>query len=162
MNRLAIVIAATLSLITLACTAPNPTARTGRDVESADPDDDGAVGGDVKDGPVTDGGHSADSAEDDDAEPGETPTDDPSTCDGVSERPEVPACHGGTLEVATDGAIVCHWACVGLVEIEATVVESAPGCFALDDMICHECTERLPRSYEPAPRPCPDVVRLLW
>ncbi len=154
MHRLATAIAAALSLAMLACTAPNPHALLVDDPDdAADSATDAVPGADAAEGDAASAGGSGGDA---------VVTDDPETCDGVSERHEIPTCHGGTLERSTDGSIVCHWPCVGLAEITAVVVESAPGCFALDDMICHQCTEQLPSSWEPSPMPCPDVVRMLW
>jgi hypothetical protein len=145
--------AAALSLAMLACTAPNPGAAL--DLEP----DDYAEAGAVADA----AGDDATRADDGDVpEDDAVPIDNPAACDGPSERSEFPTCHGGTMERTADGEIVCHWPCIGHAEITAVAVEAAPGCYVLDDMICHQCTDELPSSWEPSGMPCPDVVRLLW
>jgi len=151
MHRLTL--AAALSLAMFACTAPNPGAAL-----DLDPDDYAEAGA------VADAaGDDATRADDADVpEDDAVPIDNPAACDGPSERREFPTCHGGTLERTADGEIVCHWPCIGHAEITAVAVEAAPGCYVLDDLICHQCTEQLPSSREPSGMPCPDVVRLLW
>lgn len=150
---------AALSLAMFACTAPNPGAAL--DLEP----DDYAEGGTVAEGGTAAGaaGDGATAADDADVpEDDAVPTDNPAACDGPSERREFPTCHGGTLERTAAGEIVCHWPCIGHAEITAVAVEAAPGCYVLDDLICHQCTDQLPSSREPSGMPCPDVVRLLW
>lgn len=154
---IAIIIAAA---ILCACTAPNALHHDDETAGDAAPAwGDGAQGG--ADG---DGGAADDTAV---AEDGDAPAspdlelDDPAECSGPSERTTLPTCHGGTLERDATGAVVCHWDCVGHAEVTAVVVESG-GCFVLDDMVCHQCTANLPRSWDPSPMPCPDVVRMLW
>lgn len=155
MHRITITIIVSLAM--LACTAPNPRAL------DIDPEDDYAEAGTVAD--AAGGTSDAVAPDDTDGDPPEddaVPVDNPATCDGPSERREFPTCHGGTLERTADGEIVCHWPCIGHAEITAVAVEAAPGCYVLDDLICHQCTEQLPSSREPSGMPCPDVVRLLW
>ena len=152
-------------LITIAlgaCTSPNASLARD-DTDWAANSSDGASGGTeaTNDG----GGGEAVGGSDGggDAADARLPSRPSSTaCDGPSERREFPTCHGGTMERTADGEIVCHWPCIGHAEITAVAVEAAPGCYVLDDLICHQCTEQLPSSREPSGMPCPDVVRLLW
>lgn len=157
MTTLAKFAALVIALITIACTSANPAAHRDDQGDATDaaatPDEAGAA-------PECDTGADDGTGG---AHGGAPPrVDTSSTCDGPAERKVEPDCEGGTMERATDGAIVCHWPCVGSADVTTVVVERAPGCYVLDDMVCHQCTDRIPSSWEPSPMPCPDVVRLIW
>lgn len=161
MHRLAI--AAALSLAMFACTAPNASV-SAVDAPQGDPDD-APVTPDADDDaavPPAGGAPSCPAPQGPHVPTGDVRRDDPATCESWGETTEAPDCAGGLREVATDGAVVCTWACLHGQEVVGVAVRTAAGCWAIDDMRCRVCADHIAAGRDAAELPCMDVGRLMW
>ena len=108
------------------------------------------------------------------SEPGDSPADPaggvrvedatdvtPETCDNPLESARAPDCSGGEMEREPGGLIVCRWPCVAYTDTTVVIRKRGP-CYVVEDMVCHQCADRIPEHREPAAMVCPDVVALAW
>ena len=85
----------------------------------------------------------------------------PETCDNPLESARAPDCAGGEMEREPGGLIVCRWPCVAYTDTTVVIRKRGP-CYVVEDMVCHQCADRIPEHREPAAMVCPDVVALAW
>lgn len=154
-------IALFIAALVAACTDANPgrTYADGLDVDGAAPADDHDGSTET---PAASSAHGEDTAAPAGGIRVEDATDvTPEACDNPLESAEIPDCAGGEMEREPGGLIVCRWPCVAYTDTTVVIRKRGP-CYVVEDMVCHQCADRIPEHREPAAMVCPDVVALAW
>lgn len=154
-----------LALSLVACTDANP----GRDISDGATDADGTSDADLSTPDDVDGARPARTPTATKADASQAPGLDvdaatdttPEACDNPLERDVPPDCAGGTLERDPEGLIVCRWPCVAHTDTTVVIRKRGP-CYVVEDMVCHQCLDRIPEGRDPGAMVCPDVVALAW
>lgn len=150
-------IAMILAVLAAACTDANP-GRTHAD--ALDGATDAAGGTNAEEG-AAQGGDARPAATESGVRVEDATDVTPETCDNPLESAEMPDCSGGEMEREPGGLIVCRWPCIAYTDTTVTIRKRGP-CYVVEDMVCHQCLDRIPSHREPAAMVCPDVVALAW